>query len=124
MVSERKPPSPASVSSTVTDAEIDHAARLIVGAKVVAFTGAGVSAESGVPTYRDPGGLWRHYDMKKVSHLSSFKADPIACWRFEFELYRLLLNVSPNDGHRALAELEDLGVIDGVVTQNVEGLHT
>jgi len=111
-------------SSEVTDADIEAAARILAGGKVVVFTGAGVSAESGVPTYRDPGGLWRKYDMKKVSHINGFLKDPIACWRFEMELYRLLQGVQPNAGHRAIAELEAAGFVTGVVTQNVEGLHT
>jgi len=114
----------AAAVSRVSDAEIEAAAKIIAKGRVVAFTGAGVSAESGVPTYRDPGGLWRKYDMKKVSEIKSFLRDPIACWRFELELYRLLQNVGPNAGHRALAELEAQGLLLGVVTQNVEGLHT
>ncbi|CAE8594761.1 unnamed protein product, partial [Polarella glacialis] len=80
--------------------------------------------ESGVPTYRDPDGLWRRYDMKKVSHINNFLKDPVACWRFELELYRLLRGVKPNAGHHALVELEEAGVVKGIVTQNVEGLHT
>jgi len=109
---------------TAITKELFAAAKLLMSGPVVAFTGAGVSAESGVPTYRDPGGLWRRYDMKKVSHIKNFLLDPIACWRFEMELHRLLQDVKPNDGHRALAELESLGVLVGIVTQNVEGLHT
>lgn len=114
----------AAEASGVTEADIEKAARILAKGKVVAFTGAGVSAESGVPTYRDPGGLWRKYDMKKVSHINSFLKDPVACWRFELELLRLLKTVRPNAGHFALAELEAAGVITGIVTQNVEGLHT
>lgn len=116
-------PVPAAVPE-VLDADIEAAARIIAEGKVAAFTGAGVSAESGVPTYRDPGGLWRKYDMKKVSHIKSFLKDPISCWRFELELYRLLQGVRPNAGHVALAELEEAGLVTGIVTQNVEGLHT
>jgi len=62
--------------------------------------------------------------MKKVSHVRSFIRDPVACWRFELELYRLLKDIRPNAGHFALAEMEAMGVVTGVVTQNVEGLHT
>lgn len=107
----------------ITDSEIEKAAQILAGGKVVAFTGAGVSAESGVPTYRDPGGLWRKFDMKKVSHINSFLKNPVACWRFELELLRLLKTVTPNAGHFALAELEAAGVLTGIVTQNVEALH-
>jgi len=108
----------------VTDQQVKTAAKLLLVGPVVAFTGAGVSAESGVPTYRDPGGLWRKFDMKKVSHINGFLKDPVACWRFELELHRLLQDVRPNAGHFALVELESMGVVSGVVTQNVEGLHT
>lgn len=110
--------------SEVTDEQIKIAAKHLLLGPVVAFTGAGVSAESGVPTYRDPGGLWRKFDMKKVSHINSFLKDPVSCWRFELELYRLLQDVQPNAGHFALAELEAMNIVSGVVTQNVEGLHT
>lgn len=122
---DAKPKRKAPVAAPkVSDDQIREAAELVAKGKVVAFTGAGVSAESGVPTYRDPGGLWRKYDMKKVSDIKGFLRDPVACWRFELELYRLLQGVRPNAGHRALAELEAQGLLLGVVTQNVEGLHT
>lgn len=89
----------------------------------VVSTGAGVSAESGIPTYRDEGGLWDIYDQMEVSHIKGFAREPLKCWRFELELYQMLKNCGPNDAHVALRRLEKAGVIKTVVTQNVDGLH-
>ena len=91
--------------------------------KVMVFTGAGVSQESGIPTYRDPGGIWESFDKKKVGHIKGFVSNPLMCWRFEFELHKLLKQCGPNKGHRALAALEELEVIQGIITQNVDSLH-
>lgn len=89
----------------------------------VVSTGAGISAESGIPTYRDPGGLWEIYDQMEVSHIKGFARDPLKCWRFELELTQLLKNCGPNPGHLALRDMEKAGVVKTVVTQNVDGLH-
>jgi len=89
----------------------------------VVSTGAGISAESGIPTYRDPGGLWEIYDQMEVSHIKGFARDPLKCWRFELELTQLLKNCGPNSGHVALRDMEKAGVVKTVVTQNVDGLH-
>eukprot|EP00427_Karlodinium_veneficum_P060961 CAMPEP_0169395396 /NCGR_PEP_ID=MMETSP1017-20121227/50613_1 /TAXON_ID=342587 /ORGANISM="Karlodinium micrum, Strain CCMP2283" /LENGTH=555 /DNA_ID=CAMNT_0009499367 /DNA_START=38 /DNA_END=1701 /DNA_ORIENTATION=- len=89
----------------------------------VVSTGAGISAESGIPTYRDPGGLWEIYDQMEVSHIKGFARDPLKCWRFELELTQLLKNCGPNPGHIALRDMEKAGVVKTVVTQNVDGLH-
>jgi NAD-dependent deacetylase len=78
-------------------------ARIIAGArKAVAITGAGISVESGVPDFRSPGGLWETFDP---------------------QIWRTLEGTEPNAGHRALAELEDRGILKTVITQNVDGLH-
>ena len=99
------------------------AAILASKGEVMVFTGAGVSAESGVPTYRDPGGIWESYDQKAVGHISGFCSNPLLCWRFEFELWKLLRSVDANPAHHSLAELERRGFVSGVITQNVDGLH-
>ncbi|KAJ9458349.1 NAD-dependent protein deacylase 2 [Diplonema papillatum] len=96
---------------------------LRAGGQAMVFTGAGVSAESGVPTYREPGGIWKRFDEKTVGHINGFLASPEMCWRFEFELWQLLKDVRPNAAHVALAEMEAHGFVHGVVTQNVDGLH-
>jgi len=90
---------------------------------VLAFTGAGISAESGVPTYRDAGGLWTKYDQMQVSSLPGFVHDPDQVWEFEREFFSLLDGVQPNAGHAALAALEQAGLVKCIITQNVDGLH-
>eukprot|EP01064_Diplonema_japonicum_P034461 TRINITY_DN7149_c0_g2_i1.p1 TRINITY_DN7149_c0_g2~~TRINITY_DN7149_c0_g2_i1.p1 ORF type:complete len:361 (+),score=52.77 TRINITY_DN7149_c0_g2_i1:58-1140(+) len=96
---------------------------LEAGGEVMVFTGAGVSEESGVPTYRDPGGIWESFDQKEVGHINGFLKNPLMCWRFEFELWKLLASVKPNTAHLCLASLEAQGLVNGVITQNVDGLH-
>merc|ERR1712232_1490581 len=99
------------------------AAEWISSGCALAFTGAGISAESGVPTYRDAGGLWERYDQMAVSSLPGFVHDPQQVWDFEREFFGLLHGVKPNAGHLALAALEEAGLVKSVVTQNVDGLH-
>ena len=101
-----------------------RAAALLGGAsRGLALTGAGVSAESGIPTFRGEGGLWTKYDPVKVSSIESFLADPAAYWQVSKERGRVALAARPNPGHVALAALEAAKHIDAVVTQNTDGLH-
>ena len=101
-----------------------RAAELLSAAKRgVALTGAGVSAESGIPTFRGEGGLWTQYDPVKVASIDSFLADPRSYWQVSRERGRVALAARPNAGHVALAELEAAGRIVAVVTQNTDGLH-
>jgi len=103
---------------------IDRAAELLAAAhNGLALTGAGVSAESGIPTFRGEGGLWTKYDPVKVSSIDSFLADPAAYWTVAKERGSVALNAKPNPGHLALAALESAGHIVAVVTQNTDGLH-
>lgn len=104
--------------------EIERAAE-ILGASRSAFalTGAGVSAESGIQTFRGEGGLWTKYDPVKVSSIDSFLADPAAYWQVSKDRGRIALAARPNAGHLALAAMEASGRILGVVTQNTDGLH-
>jgi NAD-dependent deacetylase len=103
---------------------IDRAAELLSAARsAVAMTGAGVSAESGIPTFRGEGGLWTKYDPVKVSSIDSFLADPESYWRVSRERGRVALAAKPNPGHVALAELEASGRLVAVITQNTDGLH-
>ena len=103
---------------------IAHAAELIgVARRGLALTGAGVSAESGIPTFRGAGGLWTRYDPVKVGSIEYFMADPSAYWNVSKERGRVALAARPNPGHHALAALEAGGRLVAVVTQNTDGLH-
>jgi NAD-dependent deacetylase len=91
---------------------------------LLVLTGAGVSAESGLPTYRGSGGLWRSHAFERLASPEGFHADPALVWRFYSERREAALRARPNAGHRALAEVERrLGQRFLLVTQNVDGLH-
>lgn len=87
------------------------------------MTGAGVSAESGIPTFRGEGGLWTKYDPVKVSSIETFVADPASYWKAARERASAVLAATPNPGHIALADLEAHGRLMAIVTQNTDGLH-
>ncbi len=89
----------------------------------VAFTGAGVSAESGIPTYRDSGGLWAQYRVEDVATPEGFARDPRLVWEFYNLRRNELWKIEPNPAHYALADLEQLFPEFVVVTQNVDRLH-
>ena len=92
--------------------------------KVVVLTGAGISAESGVPTFRDANGLWEGHRVEEVATPEAFDLQPSVVHRFYDERRAALDGVGPNDAHRALARLEDeLGDDLLVVTQNIDDLH-
>lgn len=91
--------------------------------KAVALTGAGVSTESGIPDYRSPSiGLWRKMDQSVVS-LEGFLSDPSRYYSYALELYPTRSEAEPNPTHYLLAKLEHMGLLKGVLTQNVDGLH-
>jgi NAD-dependent deacetylase len=89
----------------------------------VALTGAGVSTESGVPDFRSASGIWAQYDPYEVASLPGFRRDPSRAWEFYGRRLGALADVQPNAGHLALAALERAGLIEAVITQNVDGLH-
>jgi NAD-dependent deacetylase len=92
--------------------------------RVLVLTGAGISAESGVPTFRGMGGLWEGHPVERVASPEGFAADPALVWRFYRERRRAAKAVQPNPGHTALVELERrLGDRFLLATQNVDGLH-
>lgn len=103
---------------------VERAAELLAAAhRALALTGAGVSAESGIPTFRGEGGLWTQYDPVKVSSIESFLADPSSYWKVSKERGAVALAARPNAGHLALAAMEAAGHLAAVVTQNTDGLH-
>jgi NAD-dependent deacetylase len=89
----------------------------------VVLTGAGISTESGIPDFRSAEGIWAKYDPAEVAHIDAFRRDPTRVWEFYALRLGVLARAEPNDGHHALAELEEQGWIRAVVTQNVDGLH-
>jgi len=92
--------------------------------KIVAFTGAGFSAESGISTFRGAGGLWSKYDPAIYADINFFMQDSSYYWNFfKDERYPILKKSNPNKGHYALVELEKQGKIYRVITQNIDGLH-
>jgi NAD-dependent deacetylase len=103
---------------------VQRAAELLAAARNgLALTGAGVSAESGIPTFRGDGGLWTKYDPVKVASIDAFMHDPAAYWRVSKERGGVALAARPNAGHFALAALEAAGMLAAIVTQNTDGLH-
>ncbi len=92
--------------------------------RVFVLTGAGVSAESGIPTFRGSDGLWENHPVERVASLGGFVDDPARVWRFYSERRAAARAVLPNEGHRALARLEaSLGERFLLATQNIDGLH-
>lgn len=103
--------------STLTEAI--EAIRRTRPRRVVVFTGAGVSAESGIPTFRGPGGLWRDFRAEDLATPEAFARDPLLVWQWYEWRRTLIREAQPNAAHRAVARLPDAVVI----TQNVDGLH-
>jgi NAD-dependent deacetylase len=90
---------------------------------LIAFTGAGISVESGIPPFRGKGGLWNAYDPALLE-LEQFKAKPIESWKLLIKLfYKHFDTAQPNAAHYALADLEENGYIKAVITQNIDNLH-
>lgn len=91
--------------------------------RAIAFTGAGISVESGIPPFRGKGGLWTKYDSKVLS-IDAFYHDPAKAWvDIKKIFYDFFGEAKPNPAHKALAELEKRGLIKAVITQNIDNLH-
>ncbi|MBR3078614.1 MAG: NAD-dependent deacylase [Prevotella sp.] len=95
---------------------------MMVKQNIVVFTGAGISAESGIPTFRDSNGMWNKYDAKKLASVAGFEENPQAVLDFYNARRKNLLEVQPNHAHLALAELEKYHDVT-IITQNVDNLH-
>ncbi|HEV7918209.1 MAG TPA: NAD-dependent deacylase [Solirubrobacterales bacterium] len=105
--------------------QIDELAEAIAIARsTVVLTGAGVSVPSGIPDFRTPEkGLWEGVDPMEVAHIDVFRNDPERFWSFYGERFASLGDKRPNGAHRALVDLEEQGLIDAVITQNIDRLH-
>lgn len=111
---------------TVVDStQVAALAQLLRDARrAVALTGAGVSVPSGIPDFRTPGtGLWANVDPMEVAHIDVFHAEPERFWRFYGDRFQSLRDKRPNAAHEALVELERRGLIEAVITQNIDMLH-
>jgi len=89
----------------------------------IAFTGAGISVESGIPDFRSTTGLWSRYRPEEYGTIDAFRADPIKVWKMLGEMISLVIQARPNPAHVGLADLEKMGKLQAVITQNVDGLH-
>jgi len=103
---------------------VKKAAQLIIGSDyAIAFTGAGISAESGIPTFRGKGGLWEKYDPSEYATVQALRKNPLKVWKLYVEIFETMRKARPNKAHIALAELEKLGLLKFVITQNIDDLH-
>jgi NAD-dependent deacetylase len=113
------------VERQVATSEVERLAELLGRSRrAVALTGAGVSVPSGIPDFRTPEtGLWAKVDPMEVAHISVFERDPERFWSYYRPRFQALADKRPNRAHEALAELERRGLIEGVITQNIDRLH-
>ncbi|WP_297535319.1 NAD-dependent protein deacetylase [Thermococcus sp.] len=103
---------------------LGHAGKILARSRfAIAFTGAGISAESGIPTFRGSNGLWRNYRAEELATPEAFRRNPRLVWDFYRWRMRKILEAKPNPAHYSLAELEKMGVLKAVITQNVDDLH-
>ncbi|MCX8021367.1 MAG: Sir2 family NAD-dependent protein deacetylase [Syntrophorhabdaceae bacterium] len=106
--------------------KIETVARWIRDAKrVVVFVGAGLSTESGIPDFRSPGGVWDKYDPEDFyfQNFITKESSREKYWQMATEMYDSMKEAKPNKGHLAIAELERIGKLDCLITQNIDGLH-
>jgi NAD-dependent deacetylase len=105
-------------------AKVDALRQMIAEADtIVAFTGAGISTESGIPDFRSPGGIWTRYQPIEFGDFRASAEARRETWRRKFATHDTIEAATPNAGHRALARLVELGKMPAVITQNIDGLH-
>lgn len=91
--------------------------------RIVFFTGAGMSAESGIPTYRGAGGIWKEYDYEDYACQRAFDRDPEKVWDFHDKRREMVASKEPNPGHARLAAIQERQPATRIVTQNIDGMH-
>ena len=107
-------------------ANIETVADLILSSsKIVVFTGAGISTESGISDFRSPGGIWSKYDPNEFTYQRFLASEEARekYWQFSVSFWPQLSRAEPNPGHYAIAQLYSMGKLDCVITQNIDGLH-
>ena len=119
------PTRPFNLNEVNMDELIKQAAEDLAAAQnVTALTGAGISNESGIPPFRGKGGLWERFDPMEIAHIDAFMRDPARVWTILIkEMKAIIDTANPNDGHKGLARLEEMGKLKTVITQNIDGLH-
>jgi len=109
----------------IIEEQINNAAKLLVKSRfAVCLTGAGISAESGIPTFRGKNGLWRKFKVEDLATPEAFNRNPKLVWEWYRWRMKLIFNAKPNPAHYALVDLENMEILKCIVTQNVDGLHT
>ncbi len=119
------------MATTLLERSLQDAANILRASNhTVALVGAGLSAESGIPTYRGSGGVWTKFGEPTIDGWDLFTRDPEAWWRCALDesatqsgFSRALAAAQPNAGHRAMAELERMGKLRHIITQNIDNLH-
>jgi NAD-dependent deacetylase len=119
------PTRPFNLNEVNMDDLITQAAEdLAAAGKVTALTGAGISTESGIPPFRGKGGLWERFDPMEIAHIDAFMRDPAKVWTILIKEMKAIMDTAePNDAHKGLARLEEMGKLETIITQNVDGLH-
>lgn len=103
---------------------ISEAAQIVRDSKLtLALTGAGISVESGIPDFRSAGGLWAKYNPEEYATISAFRSAPEKVWEMLTEMGELVDRAKPNKAHLGMGELENLGFLHTIITQNIDNLH-
>ena len=103
---------------------IENAAKVIIESRAtIALTGAGISVESGIPDFRSKEGLWNRFDPEEYASIYAFRDNPEKVWQMLKEMEEIVEKAKPNDAHKGLAALERMGLLNTVITQNIDNLH-
>ncbi len=105
------------------DGKVNDLAEAVRNSEVASLTGAGISVPSGIPDFRSEDGLWRKYPPEVYGSYQRFIVDPSYFWEMHLDIMVTLQKAEPNPAHKALAALENHGILKGVITQNIDGLH-